>query len=139
MILFYCQQSILFFLSTRYCILKVEILGAKRDQLVICLQNVHQGNLRGTLVRFLKAREWSVPKAHKMVRHQNLFLQLLHSDWEYIDPMGRTDYVVQLLDCLNWRIQNGIDSVLAVSTFLYVQNLIFLWKSIKIAKDRQMK
>jgi hypothetical protein len=47
-------------------------------------QNVHQGNLRGTLVRFLKAREWSVPKAHNM-----------------------------LIDCLNWRIQNEIDSVLA--------------------------
>jgi hypothetical protein len=37
-----------------------------------------------------------------------------------------SDYVVQLIDCLNWRIQNEIDSVLAVSTFLYVQYLIFL-------------
>jgi len=54
------------------------------EPLKTTFQNVHQGNLRGTLVRFLKAREWSVPKAHKM-----------------------------LLDCLNWRIQNGIDSVLA--------------------------
>ena len=84
LILFYTVDIVLlsavntFFLSTRYCILKVEILGAKRDQLVICLQNVHQGNLRGTLVRFLKAREWSVPKAHKMVRCQTS-LQLLHS------------------------------------------------------------
>ncbi|CAN6217077.1 unnamed protein product [Urochloa humidicola] len=54
------------------------------EPLRITFQNVHQGNLRGTLVRFLKAREWSVPKAHKM-----------------------------LMDSLNWRIQNEIDSVLA--------------------------
>ncbi|RLN35918.1 SEC14 cytosolic factor-like [Panicum miliaceum] len=54
------------------------------EPLKTTFQNVHQGNLRGTLMRFLKAREWSVPKAHKM-----------------------------LMDCLNWRIQNGIDSVLA--------------------------
>ncbi|XP_021310403.1 SEC14 cytosolic factor isoform X3 [Sorghum bicolor] len=51
---------------------------------ILLAYNVHQGNLRGTLVRFLKAREWSVPKAHKM-----------------------------LMDCLNWRVQNEIDSVLA--------------------------
>ncbi|GJN11710.1 hypothetical protein PR202_ga29922 [Eleusine coracana subsp. coracana] len=52
--------------------------------IVACLQNVHQGYPRGTLVRFLKAREWSVPRAHKM-----------------------------LMDSLNWRIQNEIDSMLA--------------------------
>ncbi|XP_039116187.1 phosphatidylinositol/phosphatidylcholine transfer protein SFH1-like [Dioscorea cayenensis subsp. rotundata] len=47
-------------------------------------QNMHQGYPTETLNRFLKAREWSVPKAHKM-----------------------------LVDCLNWRIQNEIDNILA--------------------------
>ncbi|XP_073004477.1 phosphatidylinositol/phosphatidylcholine transfer protein SFH9-like isoform X1 [Typha latifolia] len=47
-------------------------------------QNVHQGYPTVTLMRFLKAREWNVPKAHKM-----------------------------LVDCLNWRIQNQIDNILA--------------------------
>ncbi|XP_058112744.1 SEC14 cytosolic factor-like isoform X2 [Magnolia sinica] len=46
--------------------------------------HVHQGYPIETLVRFLKAREWNVAKAHKM-----------------------------LVDCLNWRIHNGIDNVLA--------------------------
>ncbi|KAK3152428.1 hypothetical protein QOZ80_2BG0158770 [Eleusine coracana subsp. coracana] len=46
-------------------------------------QNMHQGYLKETLVRFLKAREWNVSKAHKMI-----------------------------LDSLNWRIENEIDSVL---------------------------
>ncbi|KAG8056327.1 hypothetical protein GUJ93_ZPchr0002g24142 [Zizania palustris] len=54
------------------------------EPLKTTFENVHQGYPRGTLVRFLKAREWNVPKAHKM-----------------------------LMDCLNWRIQNGIDNVLA--------------------------
>lgn len=31
-------------------------------------QNIHQGYPTDTLVRFLKARNWNVPKAHKMVR-----------------------------------------------------------------------
>ncbi|KAJ9182506.1 hypothetical protein P3X46_006493 [Hevea brasiliensis] len=47
-------------------------------------QNVHQGYPNETLVRFLKAREWNVAKAHKM-----------------------------LVDCLQWRIQNEIDNILA--------------------------
>ncbi|XP_064957266.1 phosphatidylinositol/phosphatidylcholine transfer protein SFH11-like isoform X3 [Musa acuminata AAA Group] len=46
-------------------------------------QNMHQGYPTATLGRFLKAREWSVAKAHKM-----------------------------LIDCLNWRIQNHIDDIL---------------------------
>lgn len=44
-------------------------------------------------MRFLKAREWNVPKAHKM-----------------------------LVDCLNWRVENDIDNILAkpiVPTDLY--------------------
>ncbi|XP_008678505.2 uncharacterized protein [Zea mays] len=44
---------------------------------------MHQGYPKETLVRFLKAREWNVAKAHKMI-----------------------------VECLNWRIQNEIDSVL---------------------------
>lgn len=47
-------------------------------------QNVHQGYPTENLARFLKAREWNVPKAHKM-----------------------------LLDSLNWRVQNEIDNILA--------------------------
>ncbi|PWZ20067.1 SEC14-like protein 5 [Zea mays] len=46
-------------------------------------QNMHQGYPKETLVRFLKAREWNVPKAHKMI-----------------------------VDSLDWRIENEIDSVL---------------------------
>jgi len=46
-------------------------------------QNVHQGYPKETLMRFLRAREWNVSKAHKMI-----------------------------VDSLNWRIQNEIDSVL---------------------------
>ncbi|MQL67983.1 hypothetical protein Taro_000244 [Colocasia esculenta] len=56
-------------------------------------QNMHQGYPNETLVRFLKAREWNVSKAHKM-----------------------------LLDCLNWRIENEIDNILSkpiVPTDLY--------------------
>ncbi|KAI3769133.1 hypothetical protein L6452_00233 [Arctium lappa] len=47
-------------------------------------ENLHQGYPHETLVRFLKARDGNVPKAHKM-----------------------------LVDCLNWRIQNEIDNILA--------------------------
>ncbi|XP_022716270.1 phosphatidylinositol/phosphatidylcholine transfer protein SFH1-like isoform X3 [Durio zibethinus] len=47
-------------------------------------QNVHQGYPAETLVRFLKAREWNVVKAHKM-----------------------------LLECLQWRVQSDIDDILA--------------------------
>ncbi|KAK9091829.1 hypothetical protein Syun_026740 [Stephania yunnanensis] len=63
------------------------------DALKMTFQNVHQGYPPQTLVRFLKAREWSVPKAHKM-----------------------------LMDCLNWRIENEIDNILAkpiIPTDLY--------------------
>ncbi|KAL8229545.1 hypothetical protein R6Q57_014445 [Mikania cordata] len=56
-------------------------------------QNVHQGYKVETLERFLKARDGSVPKAHKM-----------------------------LLDSLHWRLENGIDDILSkpiVPTDLY--------------------
>ncbi|KAF8409754.1 hypothetical protein HHK36_005833 [Tetracentron sinense] len=56
-------------------------------------KNMHQGYPTETLVRFLKGRDWNVAKAHKM-----------------------------LVDCLNWRIQNEIDNILAkpiIPTDLY--------------------
>ncbi|KAI4306238.1 hypothetical protein L6164_029530 [Bauhinia variegata] len=55
-------------------------------------QIIHQGYPIETLERFLKARDWNVSKAHKM-----------------------------LVDCLNWRLQNEIDNVLAkpIPTDLY--------------------
>ncbi|KAL5652136.1 hypothetical protein ACJX0J_037594, partial [Zea mays] len=46
-------------------------------------ENVHQGYPTETLLRFLKAREWHVNKAHRMLE-----------------------------DSLNWRMQNEIDSIL---------------------------
>ncbi|KAK2640133.1 hypothetical protein Ddye_027928 [Dipteronia dyeriana] len=48
------------------------------------VQNMHQGYITETLVRFLKARDWNASKAHKM-----------------------------LVDCLQWRIENEIDNILA--------------------------
>ncbi|KAM7525321.1 hypothetical protein LguiA_015223 [Lonicera macranthoides] len=56
-------------------------------------RKVHQGYPTETLLRFLKAREGNVAKAHKM-----------------------------LVDCLKWRVQNEIDDILAkpiVPTDLY--------------------
>lgn len=41
------------------------------------VQNVHQGYIVETLERFLKAREWNVSKAHKMVLFINLILKNL--------------------------------------------------------------
>ncbi|KAM7499014.1 hypothetical protein LguiA_023428 [Lonicera macranthoides] len=54
------------------------------DQLKTTFENIHQGYPNETLIRFLKARDGNVSKAHKM-----------------------------LVDCLNWRIQNEIDNILA--------------------------
>ncbi|XP_004295191.1 PREDICTED: SEC14 cytosolic factor-like [Fragaria vesca subsp. vesca] len=56
-------------------------------------ENVHQGYPDETFVRFLKARDWNVGKAHKM-----------------------------LVDCLQWRIDSEIDNILAkpiIPTDLY--------------------
>ncbi|KAM5546458.1 SEC14 cytosolic factor [Rosa sericea] len=56
-------------------------------------ENVHQGYPNETFVRFLKARDWNVGKAHKM-----------------------------LVDCLQWRIDSEIDNILAkpiIPTDLY--------------------
>ncbi|KAK6133146.1 hypothetical protein DH2020_033185 [Rehmannia glutinosa] len=52
-------------------------------------QILHQGYPHETLMRFLKAREGNVTKAHKM-----------------------------LIDCLNWRVQNDIDDMLALPFLL---------------------
>ncbi|XP_006657119.1 phosphatidylinositol/phosphatidylcholine transfer protein SFH2-like [Oryza brachyantha] len=69
------------------CDAAVEELARLLDQVEAPLketfQNVHQDYPTETLLRFLKAREWHVSKARDM-----------------------------LLDSLNWRIQNEIDSIL---------------------------
>nr|XP_007147588.1 hypothetical protein PHAVU_006G137200g [Phaseolus vulgaris]ESW19582.1 hypothetical protein PHAVU_006G137200g [Phaseolus vulgaris] len=56
----------------------------EEESLLRTFQNVHQGCVTETLMRFLKAREWNVTKAHKMI-----------------------------IDCLNWRVQNEIDNILS--------------------------
>ncbi|KAF1881521.1 hypothetical protein Lal_00021501 [Lupinus albus] len=53
------------------------------EKLKKSFQNMHQGYPTETLLRFLKARDWNVGKAHKM-----------------------------LLDSLQWRVENEIDNVL---------------------------
>ncbi|XP_024967868.1 SEC14 cytosolic factor [Cynara cardunculus var. scolymus] len=60
------------------------LMEAIDEPLKNSFENLHQGYPHETLVRFLKARDGNVPKAHKM-----------------------------LVDCLNWRIQNEIDDILA--------------------------
>ncbi|MED6159611.1 hypothetical protein PIB30_043816 [Stylosanthes scabra] len=50
----------------------------------ITFENMHQGYPTETLARFLKARDWNVAKAHKMIT-----------------------------DCLQWRVENEIDNVLS--------------------------
>ncbi|XP_062088064.1 uncharacterized protein LOC133794708 [Humulus lupulus] len=65
----------------------IKLLQALMDQveepLKTTFKNVHQGHLPENLIRFLKARDWNVSKAHKM-----------------------------LMDSLNWRVQNEIDNIL---------------------------
>ncbi|KAM2244422.1 hypothetical protein ACFXTI_005492 [Malus domestica] len=63
------------------------------EPLKITFENVHQGYPNETLMRFLKARDMNVGKAHKM-----------------------------LLDCLQWRMDSEIDNILAkpiIPTDLY--------------------
>lgn len=66
----------------------VKLLRALMDEvdepLKGTFQNVHQGYPNETLLRFLKARDWNVSKAHKM-----------------------------LVDCLKWRLENEIDNILS--------------------------
>ncbi|KAI3440236.1 CRAL-TRIO domain-containing protein [Psidium guajava] len=60
------------------------LMDRVEEPLMRTFENVHQGYPKETLVRFLKAREGNVAKAHKM-----------------------------LLDCLKWRLQNEIDNILS--------------------------
>ncbi|KAL8137329.1 hypothetical protein V2J09_003330 [Rumex salicifolius] len=83
--------------------------------------NVHQGYPSETMSRFLRARECNVFNAHKMVFHLLPSLYILSFTLYYLLQCGvRTIYVtfisyyvLQLLDCLNWRLQNQIDSILS--------------------------
>ncbi|KAL3614815.1 hypothetical protein CASFOL_040476 [Castilleja foliolosa] len=64
---------------------QLETLVEKVDEpLKKTFQNMHNGYQRETLERFLNARDGNVSNAHKM-----------------------------LIDCLNWRVQNEIDNILA--------------------------
>ncbi|XP_044497383.1 SEC14 cytosolic factor-like isoform X2 [Mangifera indica] len=80
--------------TSREAFIQLQALMDQVDEpLKNTFKNVHQGYLTETLVRFLKAREWNVTKAHKM-----------------------------LVDCLNWRVTNEIDNILSkpiVPTELY--------------------
>ncbi|THU62320.1 hypothetical protein C4D60_Mb01t03890 [Musa balbisiana] len=91
-------------------------------------QNMHQGYPTATLGRFLKAREWSVAKAHKMLmdclnwRIQNHIDDILakpiipaelYRGVRDSQLIGLSGYSNELMDCLNWRIQNHIDDILA--------------------------
>ncbi|XP_065000599.1 phosphatidylinositol/phosphatidylcholine transfer protein SFH9-like isoform X2 [Musa acuminata AAA Group] len=71
-------------IASQDAIMQLSALVDEVDEpLKVTFKNIHLGYPSETLVRFLKAREWSIPKAHKM-----------------------------LVDCLNWRIQNHIDIIL---------------------------
>lgn len=43
------------------------IMYSLTQSIYFVLQNIHQGYPTETLERFLKARDWNVAKAHKMV------------------------------------------------------------------------
>lgn len=61
-----------------------KLMDSIDEPLKFTFENMHQGYPNETLVRFLKARDGNVCKAHKM-----------------------------LIDCLNWRIESEIDDILA--------------------------
>ncbi|XP_028246143.1 SEC14 cytosolic factor-like isoform X3 [Glycine soja] len=61
----------------------LSLVAVDDEQLKNTFQIMHQGYQTETLIRFLKARDWNIAKAHKM-----------------------------LIDCLNWRVENEIDNVL---------------------------
>lgn len=60
------------------------LMDGAAEPLKRTFENMHHGYPTETYVRFLKARDWNVEKAHKM-----------------------------LVDCLTWRVQNEIDNILA--------------------------
>ncbi|CAN1242508.1 Phosphatidylinositol/phosphatidylcholine transfer protein SFH2 [Linum perenne] len=72
-------------MDNQEAIRKFQSLIEKVDEpLQISFQSMHQGFPTATLTKFLIARDWDIAKAHKM-----------------------------LVDCLQWRVQNEIDSILA--------------------------
>ncbi|XP_023517869.1 phosphatidylinositol/phosphatidylcholine transfer protein SFH9-like [Cucurbita pepo subsp. pepo] len=76
-------------INSQEAIKKLKALMDQVDQpLKKSFQNLHQGFLTETLERFLKAREYDVSKAHKM-----------------------------LVDCLKWRVENEIDKILRKPIF----------------------
>ncbi|KAM7262909.1 hypothetical protein ACFE04_000592 [Oxalis oulophora] len=73
-------------IASEEAILQFQALMDQVDEepLKATFQNVHQGYPAETFARFLKARDWNVPKAHKM-----------------------------LMDSLQWRVANGVDNMLS--------------------------
>ncbi|KAK9074254.1 hypothetical protein SSX86_006851 [Deinandra increscens subsp. villosa] len=60
------------------------LMDAADEPIKITFENLHQGYPTETVIRFLKARDGNISKAHNM-----------------------------LIDCLNWRIENKIDKILS--------------------------
>ncbi|KAG8070389.1 hypothetical protein GUJ93_ZPchr0006g45882 [Zizania palustris] len=92
----------------------VKELGVLMEQVEAPLrrsfQNVHQGYPKETLSRFLKAREWNLSKAHKM-----------------------------LVDSLNWRIQNEIDTILEfLVCYIFVEHTCMHYVDIISIRDSQL-
>lgn len=101
-----------------------------KGNVFVNLQRVHQGYLRENLSRFLKARDWNVSKAHTMVIYY--ISQTLH--YLILSDCSTESCLIcvihfQLLDCLRWRVDSGIDSILSVS---YCSFPLFLGLSCKL-------
>jgi hypothetical protein len=62
---FRCFRFLQFITVGHYEVAFIRELSSQLHEFLF--QNVHQGYPRETLVRFLKAREWHVTNAHKMV------------------------------------------------------------------------
>ncbi|CAN6693349.1 unnamed protein product [Malus baccata var. baccata] len=93
-------------------------------------ENVHQGYPNETLMRFLKARDMNVGKAHKMVRFIQFTKYRYTVSGFMISSCSSFAYnaflimpkLFQLLDCLQWRMDSEIDNILAkpiIPTDLY--------------------
>ena len=121
-------QSVGKFIFVNNCINRQKNGNTRTIEFWVDFQLIHQGYPTETLVRFLKARDGNVSKAHKMVRCIYVLLNFwvktiafepcvwidLHFSWSI-------KKLFQLVDCLNWRIQNEIDSILAVSFYSYLE------------------
>lgn len=103
---------------------------------------MHQGYPTETLVRFLKARDWNVSKAHKMVRffyitqsvaNYKLHIVLKITFYLSLYNLSNSIHLFQLVDCLHWRIENEIDNILAVSSLFsehsYICDLLFFFSA----------